>query len=177
MKLSRRVMVGFLVLLILILPLLAGCVGQNNQPNFYNGGNADFSPSGAHFNQYVLFCFDTGASDHTLTLPSAADIVSSLQSPYAGEVVSLAIAADGSHSVKLACGANVTVKPSAATVPALPKRRASQIFRFILHLLISPEPRSPDNKKPTAPCPRGSDRLDECALDHVLGRSARQNRT
>jgi hypothetical protein len=118
MKFTRHYLVGFLVLLILVVPLLAGCIGQNTQPIFYNSGNSDFSPSGAQFDQYVLFRFDTGASDRTMTFPSAADIVSSLQSPYAGEVVSLAVAADGSHSVKLLGGANVSVKTSAATVPA-----------------------------------------------------------
>ena len=72
--------------------------------------------TGAQFGQYVLFRFDTDASERTLTTPSAADIVSLFSSPVAGSVSVFAVTADGSHIVTLTGGTNVTVKPSASTV-------------------------------------------------------------
>jgi hypothetical protein len=51
-----------------------------------------------------------------LALPSAADIVANLSSPYVGEVIYLAVTADGSNAVTLIAGTNVTIKPSALTV-------------------------------------------------------------
>jgi len=47
---------------------------------------------------------------------SAADIVANLQSPYVGEVINIAVAADGTNSVNLIAGTNVTVKTTVSVV-------------------------------------------------------------
>ena len=116
-KLSWRWLWVFLIFLTLSLLCLGSCTSSSStQSDFYNAGNADFSATGAQFDQYVLFRFDTTTSAHTLALPSAADIVANLSSPYAGEVIYLAVAADGNNAVTLVAGTNVTFKPSASTV-------------------------------------------------------------
>ena len=116
-KLSWRCLSVFLIILMLSLLGLGSCTSSSStQSDFYNAGNADFSTTGAQFDQYVLFRFDTTTSAHTLALPSAADIVANLSSPYAGEVIYLAVAADGNNAVTLIAGTNVTIKPSASTV-------------------------------------------------------------
>ena len=116
-KLSWRCLSVFLIILTLSLFCLGSCTSSNStQSDIYNAGNADFSTTGAQFDQYVLFRFDTTTSAHTLALPSAADIVANLSSPYAGEVIYLAVAADGNNAVTLIAGTNVTIKPSASTV-------------------------------------------------------------
>ena len=106
----------FIVLLTLSLLCLGGCTSSTaqTQNDFYNAGNANLSVTGAQFDQYMLFRFDTSTSALTLALPSAADIVANLSSPYAGEVISFAVAADGSNTVTLIAGTNVTIKPSAS---------------------------------------------------------------
>ena len=91
---------------------------QSNQNDFYNAGAADLNLTGAQFDEYTLFRFDTTTSGHTLALPSAADIVNNLSSPYAGEVIYFAVAADGGNPVTLIGGTNVTIKTGASTVPA-----------------------------------------------------------
>ena len=74
------------------------------------------SVTGAQFDQYILFRFDTSNSALTMALPSAADIVNNLSSPYVGEVVSFAIAANGNNNVTFIAGTNVTIASSAQTV-------------------------------------------------------------
>ena len=107
----------FVVILTLSLLSLVACTSsQSTQSDFYNAGNANLSVTGAQFDQYTLFRFDTTTSAHTLALPSAADIVANLSSPYVGEVIYLAVTADGSNAVTLIAGTNVTIKPSALTV-------------------------------------------------------------
>ena len=96
--------------------LVACTSSKSTQSDFYNAGNANLSVTGAQFDQYTLFRFDTSTSAHTLALPSAADIVANLSSPYVGEVIYLAVTADGSNAVTLIAGTNVTIKPSALTV-------------------------------------------------------------
>jgi len=117
-KLPRYFLIAFIVLLTLSLLCLGGCTSSSTQVqnDFYNAGNAPLSVTGAQFDQYILFRFDTSASALTLALPSAADIVANLSSPYAGEVISFAVAADGTNAVTLIAGTNVTIKPSASTV-------------------------------------------------------------
>jgi len=119
---NRKPLWGFLTVFIALLTLTLLCLGgctslsSQTQKDFYNAGNADFSVTGAEFDQYTLFRFDTSTSAHTLALPSAADIVANLSSPYAGEVIYLAVAADGANAVTLIAGTNVTIKPSASTI-------------------------------------------------------------
>ena len=107
----------FVVILTLSLLSLVACTSsQSTQSDFYNAGNANLSVTGAQFDQYTLFRFDTTISAHTLALPSAADIVANLSSPYVGEVIYLAVTADGNNAITLIAGTNVTIKPSALTV-------------------------------------------------------------
>ena len=107
----------FVVILTLSLLSLVACTSsQSTQSDFYNAGNANLSVTGAQFDQYTLFRFDTTISAHTLALPSAADIVANLSSPYVGEVIYLAVTADGNNAVTLIAGTNVTIKPSTLTV-------------------------------------------------------------
>jgi len=97
---------------------LTSCVGSSTTASeYYNAGNANLSITGAQLGQYYLFRFDTSTSALTMALPSAADIVANLQSPYVGEVIDVAVAADGANSVTLIAGTNVTIKTSASVVP------------------------------------------------------------
>ena len=109
---------ALLILLVLSLFPLSSCLGpQSTQVSaFYDSGASDLTMTGAQFGQYLLFRFDTGASERTLTTPSAADIVSRFSSPVSGEISIFAVVADGSHIVTVIGGPNVRVKPSASTV-------------------------------------------------------------
>jgi len=96
---------------------LTSCVSSSTTASqYYNAGNGNLSITGAQFDQYYLFRFDTSTSALTMALPSAADIVANLQSPYVGEVIDVAVAADGANSVTLIAGTNVTIKTSASVV-------------------------------------------------------------
>jgi len=98
---------------------VVSCSGsQTTQADFYNAGAANLSVTGAQFDQYILFRFDTSNSALNMALPSAADIVNNLSSPYAGEVIIFAVAADGSNPVTLIAGTNVTIKSTAQSIPA-----------------------------------------------------------
>jgi hypothetical protein len=117
---KQKISVRYLPILLVFLAFtsfLVACTGsQNSQSQFYNAGNADFSMTGAQLDQYILIRFDTSTSAHTLALPSAADIVANVSSPTAGEVLTLAVAADGNSPVNLIGGTNVTIKPGASMV-------------------------------------------------------------
>ena len=113
----RYYLIVFVIILTLSLFFFASCTSsQSNKSDFYNVGNTDFSATGAQFDQYTLFSFDTTTSAHNLIIPSAADIVANLPSPYVGEVIPMAVTADGNNAVKLIAGTNVTVKSSALIV-------------------------------------------------------------
>jgi hypothetical protein len=114
------VLIGLLALSLLG---FAGCISSSSsssQSQYYNAGNANLSVTGAQFDQYQLFRFDTSTAELTMALPSAADIVNNLSSPYVGEVITFAVAADGSNNVTFIAGTNVTVAPSAQTVTGNP---------------------------------------------------------
>jgi len=117
-KSPRWYVLPLLILLALSLFSLTSCLGTQSTPvsAFYDSGASDLTMTSAQFGQYVLFRFDTDASEHTLTTPSAADIVSRFSSPVVGSVSVFAVVADGSHIVTLNGGTNVTVKPSASTI-------------------------------------------------------------
>jgi hypothetical protein len=108
------ILIGLFVLSLLG---FAGCTSSSGSSSqYYNAGNANLSVTGAQFDQYELFRFDTSTTALTMALPSAADIVNNLSSPYVGEVITFAVAADGSNNVTFIAGTNVTVTPSAQTV-------------------------------------------------------------
>ena len=115
----RWVLLGLLILLPLSMLSLTSCSsgGSTSKSDFYNAGAADLSITGTQFDQYTLFRFDTSSAGHTLALPSAADIVNNLSSPYAGEVIYFALAADGSNPVILLAGTNVTLKTGSSNIP------------------------------------------------------------
>jgi len=113
MRLNSSILV---VILTLSLLSLVACTSSPTKSDFLNAGNSNISVTGAQFDQYTLFRFDTSTSTNTLALPSAADIIANLSSPYVGEVIYFAVAADGNNSITLIAGTNVTVKPSASTV-------------------------------------------------------------
>lgn len=92
------------------------CVGSSLPPAYYDAGGGDLTATGTQFLNTILFRFDTSVSGHTLTTPSAADIISAMTSPTVGNVLLFAISADGSNTVTILGGSNVTVKPGAATV-------------------------------------------------------------
>jgi hypothetical protein len=107
----------FIAVLILGGLSLISCMGSSAPaPQYYNAGDTNLSITGAQFDQYWLFRFDTSNSAHSMALPSAADIVANLQSPYVGEVINIAVAADGTNSVNLIAGTNVTIKTSVSVV-------------------------------------------------------------
>jgi len=114
------VFAGLTILLLLGMLTLSSCSsgGASTKSDFYNAGSADLSVTGTQFDQYTLFRFDTSSAAHTLALPSAADIVNNLSSPYAGEVIYFGVAADGSNPVTLIPGTNVTLKTGVNAVPA-----------------------------------------------------------
>jgi hypothetical protein len=116
-KSRRWHILALLIISMLSLLSLTSCLGQSTpQSAFYDSRANDLTMTGAQFGQYLLFRFDTDASEHTLTTPSAADIVSRFSSPVAGEISIFAVVADGSHSVTVIGGLNVRVKPTASTV-------------------------------------------------------------
>lgn len=115
-RILRSVILALLALSTVSLIFLASCAGSSTPSDYLNAGNANLSVTGAQFDQYTLFRFDTSNAAHTLALPSAADIVGNISSPYVGEVITLAVAADGSGTVTLIAGTNVTIKTSALTV-------------------------------------------------------------
>jgi hypothetical protein len=109
--------IGIVVMLASALILPVSCAGSSSQPTFYDSGAANAYISGSQFVQYLLYRFDTTATDYTLTLPSAADIISAVPSPMDDIVIVFAVAADGDSTVNVTGGPGVTVKPSAASVP------------------------------------------------------------
>jgi hypothetical protein len=118
MKINLWRYLSIVSLLLIGVLSLTSCVGSSTTASeYYNAGNANLSITGAQFDQYYLMRFDTSTSALTLALPSAADIVANLQSPYVGEVIDVAVAADGANNVTLIAGTNVTIKTSASVVP------------------------------------------------------------
>jgi hypothetical protein len=117
-KTSRGFLIVFVAFLVLSILCVGGCTSSSSQTksDFFNAGNANMSVTGAQFDQYTLFRFDTSTSAHTMAFPSATDIVNNLSSPYVGEVISFAVAADGSNNVTLIAGTNVTITLNAQTV-------------------------------------------------------------
>jgi len=116
-KSARWYLFPLFILLALSLFFSTSCVGQGTRVSaFYDAGASDLTMTGTQFSQYLLYRFDTDASQRTLTTPSAADIVSRFSSPIVGDVAILAITAEGSNAVTVSGGTNVTVKSSASTV-------------------------------------------------------------
>lgn len=117
-KSSRWYLPAFFILLVLSLSSLTSCLGTQSThvSAFYDSGASDLTMTGTEFGQYLLFRFDTAASERTLTTPNAADIVSRFSSPIVGDISIFAVAADGSHNVTIIGGPNVRVKPTASTV-------------------------------------------------------------
>jgi hypothetical protein len=116
-KSARWYFLPLLIILALSLFFSISCVSQGTRVSaFYDSGTSNLIMTGSQFSQYLLYRFDTEASQLTLTTPSAADIVARFSSPIVGDVAILAITADGSYPVTVSGGTNVTVKSSASLV-------------------------------------------------------------
>ena len=63
------IMIGLLALSLLG---FTGCTttSSSSQSEYYNAGNANLSVTGAQFDQYQLFRFDTSSSALTMALPA-----------------------------------------------------------------------------------------------------------
>ncbi len=95
--------------------LFSSCEDSQRGPLAYDAKAGNLTMTGPQIIQYNLIHFDTAAAERTLTLPSAADIVSAL-SVSASSFTAIVVTADGGSDVKINGGAGVTVKPSAASV-------------------------------------------------------------
>ena len=115
----KKLFRGCLLLLVAFgLVSLVSCTSASSShySDFYNVGAGNITLTGAQFAQYTLFRFDTSAAACTLNFPNAADIVNAISSPYAGEVIIMAVSADGSNQVNVVGGTGVVVKTSAGTI-------------------------------------------------------------
>jgi hypothetical protein len=119
-KSRRWYFLALLIISMLSLFSLTSCLGTQSThlSAFYDSGASDLTMTGTEFGQYLLFRFDTDAAEHTLTTPSAADIVARFSSPVVGDISIFAVAADGNHTVTVTGGTNVRVKATASTIPA-----------------------------------------------------------
>jgi hypothetical protein len=107
------------ILLLGLLPLTScSLLGTQSSSSFCDAGDSDlnYTDTGKEFMKYSVFRFDTTTSSHSLTIPSASDIMSALSSQGVGQVVVFAVTADGSNAVTVTGGTGVTVKQSASTV-------------------------------------------------------------
>ena len=94
---------------------LVSCGGSLGA-SYYDAGAGELVATSSEFGQNFLFRFDTADAARSFTLPSAADIVSSISSPVVGEVLIFGVTADGANEVMLIGGTNVTVKQSASII-------------------------------------------------------------
>jgi hypothetical protein len=114
-KFRLKAIAPFAVVAAMLAVLASGCASTPSSA-YLDAGAGDLTATGAQFAQNWIIRFDTSAAARTLTTPSAADLINSLQSPGMGEVLVLAVAADGANPVTVQGGAGVTVKTSAMTV-------------------------------------------------------------
>jgi len=114
---SRKHLAVVLIFLALVLFPLASCISSSASA-YLDAGASNLTATGAQFAQNWLIRFDTSSTQRTLFTPSAADIVKNLQSPSVGEVVIIAVTADGANTVTIQGGTGVIVKPSASTIAA-----------------------------------------------------------
>jgi len=112
----RLLLTGIAIMIALTMLLSVSCYSQNTPPAYYNAGASDFAPTGTQFFNTILFRFDTSVAGHTLTTPSAVDIISAMNTPSPGAVLLFAIAADGANPVSIIGGPGVTVKTAASSV-------------------------------------------------------------
>ncbi len=115
-RFRRYIAVPVVLCSILCSLVLSSCYGSQSAPLSLDAGAGNLALTGSQITQYNLIRFNTAAAERTLTLPSAADIVSTL-GVSAGSFTALVVTADGGRDVKIIGGTNVTVKPSAATTP------------------------------------------------------------
>ena len=113
---KTRFLLFVLVALLAGTMLAASCFSQGSTNSFYDAGAQDLPVTGAQMAQYVLYRFDTTGAGRTLSLPSAADIVSQIGSPTVGQIFIVAVTAEGTNPVTVTGGSGVTIKTSAATV-------------------------------------------------------------
>ena len=93
-------------LLLMIFFTSCSLVTEKPREDYLNAGDKNLSVTGKEFDpstqfrhQFTLYRFDTANAGHTLILPSAAQIVGELTTPYVGELVVFGVAADGANPV------------------------------------------------------------------------------
>jgi hypothetical protein len=66
-----------------------------------------------------------------MTLPNAVDLSSALGSPSAGTFLVFIVTSDGANPVTITGNTDVTVKPSAATIPANKTQTLCAVFSIL----------------------------------------------
>ena len=113
---KARLLLSLAVVAVTSLLLVTSCFSQGAVNSFYDAGAEDVSISSEQMSQYVLYRFETSGSGHTLTLPSAADIIDKVDSPTIGQLFIMVVAADGVNPVTVTGGTGMIIKTSATEV-------------------------------------------------------------
>jgi len=111
---KTRLLLSLVAVVLVGLLLATSCFPQNAASPFYDAGAENFSVSAEQMVQYSFYRFETSGASRVFTLPSAADIISRINSPTVGTVFIMAVVADGANSVTIAGGPGMVIKPSAA---------------------------------------------------------------
>jgi len=96
--------------------LVTSCFSQSPVSGFYDAGAENLNVSGEHMAQYVLYRFETSGGGCTFALPSAAEIISKINTPTVGQLFIMAVTVEGANSVTVTGGAGIVIKPSAVEV-------------------------------------------------------------
>jgi len=113
---KTRLLLSLAVIVLTGLLLVTSCFSQGQVSAYYDAGAEDFSVSAEQMAQYVFYRFDTSAAGRAFILPSAADIISQIDSPTVGTIFLIAVTAEGANQVVVTGGMGVVIKPSAASV-------------------------------------------------------------
>jgi len=111
---KTRLLLSMIAVVLVGLLLVTSCFSQKAPSPFYDAGAENFSVSAEQMVQFSFYRFETSGASRTFTLPSAADVISKINSPTVGMVFIMAVVADGANSVKVTGGAGMVIKPSAA---------------------------------------------------------------
>jgi hypothetical protein len=129
--LRRCLVISIGVIALIMIPFLASCTTGQTGPTFLDSGTNNLIATGQQFAQYNFFRFDTAAAGRTMTLPNAVDLSSALGSPSAGTFLVFIVTSDGANPVTITGNTDVTVKPSAATIPANKTQTLCAVFSIL----------------------------------------------
>jgi len=113
---KTRWLLSLVTVVLIGLLLITSCFSQGSVSVFYDAGAENLSVSGEQMAQYVLFRFETSGASRVLTLPSAADVISQINSPTVGMLFIMAVTAEGANPVMITGGTGMVIKPSAVEV-------------------------------------------------------------